>query len=304
MRRTTYFQQDLFSMMVTKLGDKKFTAKHAGFTPTQVSKLFEKIKMHYLRREETFEHARNKLLLWLDWLHNSLSYAQISEYYDIGASTAVEYLKEVPTGICSAYKNTGVISFPTKEQRRAITKTLRKKGRALPDAVITVDGSHPRCKGKKSHPERLSWKHNFEPGFNVTFIIERGLGTICAYNLDPSCHKHDKVMFEESEFYRSIKDILGDWVILADKGYVGLEPEHVAATVRKTDYEIDLYSKKFWKELNSARADAEAAFSHFFNNKFPLLSHWTGTAHDTFVHLGNNVTACIIIYNAAKMDYY
>ncbi len=303
-KRSGYFQQDLFTVFLTNLGEKKFTAKFAGFKPHEIISFFGAVRMHYLRPNETLEHARNKLLLWLDWLHNSLSYAQVSEYYDIGISTAVEYLREVPRGICSAYQGSQVISLPPKSVRHKIVESLKKQNRPMWHVVFLCDGSHPRCNGYKTHPERLSWKHNFEPAFNVTFVIERGLKTIVAYNLDPSCHKHDIKMLAESEFYRTMKEQLGEWVLLADKGYVGFEPGYVAAIPRETDKERNWYPKKLWKVLNSARADVEVAFSHFFFNKFKLLANWPGKACDTFVHWSTNVTACIIIYNATKLRLY
>ncbi len=301
--RSIYFQTNLLRYFATTLGEKKFKVKYCGLTPHQVAKLFDKIKVYYMTDEETYEHALNKLLLWLDRMHNSLSYAQISEQYDIGASTALGFIKEIPCAIVKAYSTTNIVSFPDKPQRHKMVEILKQKDAPLPDAVFVIDGSHLRCNGKsKKHFKRLSWKHKYSACFNVTFVTERVLGTVCAFNLSESAKTHDTEMLRSALFYNNIDSIMDGWIIIADKGYVN--DINIAASVKKNDKRRKLYPKDFWRLICAARADAERSFSHMFNNKFKFLRQWTGTARDTYAQWATCVTACIIVFNALKLDMF
>eukprot|EP01084_Bolivina_argentea_P139430 245281_1 len=121
----------------------------------------------------------------------------------------------------------------------------------MPDAIFAVDGSHTRCTGRNIS-ERRSHKYHWLPCFNVMFIIERALGTICAFNIDPAASKHDITVLRESWFYQNIDIIMDGWMILGDKGYLGAQKETkcIAAVLRKNMEERNNYSRQYWYNFN------------------------------------------------------
>eukprot|EP01083_Nonionella_stella_P198470 728656_1 len=156
---------------------------------------------------------------------------------------------------------------------------------------------HSRCLGR-AFPERMSYKYRFHPCFNVLFVIERAFGTVCAFNLDEAAKKHDSTILKESAFYYNLNELLDGWLVLADKAYAN--ETLIAAGLKRNNSHRKSFSKSFWKCFNTARGDSEQSFAHFFVNKFTILAHWPGKAHDTFTDWALNVTCCIIIYNYFK----
>ena len=179
-----------------------------------------------------------------------------------------------------------------------MVQILKQKRAPLPDAIFVIDGSHQKCCGSK-YSERLSYKYKWSPCFNVSFIIERVLGTIVAFNLDEAASKHDVTVLRESWFYNNIEQIMNGWIIIADKGYKNTT--EIAAQVKKNDKRRQNFSKNFWKTFNSARVDVERVFAHFFYNKFKLLGNWPGKHKKTFEEWSLNVICCIILYNILKI---
>ena len=76
-----YFEQDLLSLFQTTLDSHTFAATFAGYAPAEIIWFFDKIKQIALRPRETEWHCRNKFLMWLDKMHNKLSYLQIRGKY-------------------------------------------------------------------------------------------------------------------------------------------------------------------------------------------------------------------------------
>ena len=301
-KKKLYFEQDLLSLFQKNLNETTFKARFAGYTPLEIEKFFETIKLKAIKSRESFWHSRNKLLLWLDKLHNCLSLHEISEKYCIGTATGVRYVEDVLKAIIHSYKNKNVITFPPKNQRIEMVKILKKKKVSMPDAIFSLDGSHLRCTGRHI-TERLSHKYHWLPCFNALFVIERVFGTVCAVNLDPQARKHDVTVLREAWFYNNIEEIMGEWIILADKGYQGVQHEtsSMAVVLKRNQKNRNKYSKRFWKEINSARADSERIFSHFFYNKFTQLGNWKGKSKQTFEDWALNVICCVILYNVLKI---
>ena len=171
----------------------------------------------------------------------------------------------------------------------------------MPDALFAVDGSHARCSGQR-FSERLSHKWKNRPCFNAMFIIERVFGTICAFNLDPSASKHDIKVLKQSWFYPVIDQMTNGWVILADKGYVGVQKDVdcIAMVLKRNMAERDRYSKSYWRHFNVARAQVETTFADFFHSKFRQLSQWPGKSKETFIDWAANVICCVILFNKFK----
>ena len=234
-RKKYYFEQDLFTKFQRELDEKGFKARFAGYTAQQLDWFFNKIKKQAIRPKETEWHCRNKLLMWLDKLHNCLSYEEIKNKYQIGIATAKSHINDILKAILESFKDSQVITFPTETQRIQMVNLLKKKNDYMPHAILSMDGSHTRCTGRHI-TERLSQKYHWLPCFNVLFIIERVFGTICAFNLDDSARKHDLTALRESWFYSYLDEVLDGWVILADKGYIGAYNDKVkciAAVLRK-----------------------------------------------------------------------
>ena len=63
-----YFEQDLLHIFASELKPSVFRSRFAGYSPAEIKWFFETIKHNAIRPKETYFHARNKLLLWLDKL--------------------------------------------------------------------------------------------------------------------------------------------------------------------------------------------------------------------------------------------
>ena len=304
--KKTYFEQDLIEIHLRLLKASAFSRKFAGFFPHDLIHFFEKIQVKMIKPRETKHHARNKLLLWLDRIHNKLSWDQVSLYYQIGTSTGKGYIKDLENAILSTFQASNIISFPRQTNKLKMVEILKMKNAKMPNAIFTLDGKHARCTGKL-HPERLSWKYRWQPCFNCLFVIERVFGTVCAFNLDKEAKKHDIMILRESHFFQNVDEHLEGWIVLADKGYIGIETDLIApahkreSKKRKEFNKVTRNCKTFWKEFNEARNDSERQFSHFFYNKFPLLGNWTGKSKNTFNEWARCLVCCIILYNYVKL---
>ena len=279
-----------------------FKARFAGYKPEEIDWFFKKIKAVAIRPRETDIHCRNKLLLWIDKLHNCLSYQQIKDKYKIGTATAKSHVDDMLKAIIISFRGTSVISLPTLEQRLEMVKILKQRQAPMPDAIFSIDGSHTRCTGR-DNPQRVSQKYKWLPCFNVMFLIERVFGTVVAFSIDPAAIKHDIRILRESWFGMELDEIMDGWIILADKGYIGFEGKCVAAVLRSNMKERKAYSREYWYNFNVARSDVERIFGDFFHNKFKQLGKWTGKSVTTFTEFSANVICCIIFYNSVKMNF-
>ena len=211
-----FFQQDLLTKYEREMTEREFKSTFAGYTAKQLRWFFEKIKQRLIRPRETPWHARNKLLLWLDKLHNSLSGQQMHDKYKIGITTADTHIEDLLEAILKTFEDEDVVTFPTMEEREEMRQILKTKGAPMAEALFALDGTHARCTGRNI-PERLSFKYRFLPCFNVLFVTERVLNTICAFSIDPKSRKHDITVLREASFYPKLDEIMQGWNILADK---------------------------------------------------------------------------------------
>ena len=282
-----------------------FRARFAGYNPEEIDWFFQKIKMRALRPKETEVHCRNKLLLWLDKLHNCLSYEQLRDRYRIGTATAKIHVSDVLKSILKSFEKENVIAFPQEDQKILMENILKQKGAHMPYCLLSMDGCHTRCTGRQI-AERLSHKYKWLPCFNVTFLIERVFGTICAFNLDQSAAKHDITILREAWFHPYLNEIMQGWIILADKGYVGIKKDDIkciAPVMKKGMKERKRFAGSYWHEMNLARSEVERVFAHFFTNKFTQLSKWQGKSKQTFIEFSANVICCIILFNTIKLRF-
>ena len=232
-KKRYWFEQDLLSRESRMLGPEKFSNKYAGCSAQDVRFIWSKIHQHVIRPRETFVHSRNKLLLWLDKLHNDLNWDHISKAYKIGVATAIEYVKDLLQGIIKAYEGSDIISFYSEDTRLRMIEINKQRGVRMANALFTMDGKHAKCRGLNI-PERRSKKYNNHiPCFTALFVIERTFGTICAYNVDQECTKHDITVLRESSWYQNLLELTNGWIIMADKGYVGDNPRNIAATFKR-----------------------------------------------------------------------
>jgi len=301
-----YFEQDLLNLFAQSMDEATFVSTFAGYKPDEITWFFNKIKHNAIRPKETECHCRNKFVLWLDKMHNVLSYTQIKAKYFIGIATAKSHITDILQAILKTFENENIIRFPNEMQRQQMVKILKAKGVECPDAWCSMDGSHVKCSGRR-FKERLSHKYKSTSAcFNVLFIVERVLGTVCAFNIDASARKHDITVLRESWFYHYLDEIMDGWVILADKGYIGVRKDGVkcvAAVLKRNMKGRKAFSDDFWYKMSVARAEVERIFSHFFWNKFRQLRTWSGKSKDTFIEFGANLTCCVILYNSIKIEF-
>ena len=299
--KKSYFEIDLLRKDLRELGPFAFTNKFAGCSPADVVFIWRKIRKHVIRPRETEVHARNKLLMWLDKLHNDLSWNQVKVSYQIGKATAIQYVNDdLLPGMLTAYEGSDIISFQNEQVRRRMMAVNKKRGKSMAHALYTMDGKHVRCLG--SHIKvRMSHKHKFKPCFNCLFVIERTFGTVCAYNLDECATKHDLTMLRQSSWYQNLIELTDGWIIMADKGYVGVNFPTIAPCLKKNDKRKKLYSHDFWFNLQTARSDSERVFAQFFVNKYKQLAYWPGKGPNAFRNWAMNVTCGIIVYNEFKL---
>lgn len=300
-KKNPYFERDLLRTKLDELKENGFLQTYAGYSTAEIARFFDMIKNNVIRPKETFFHARNKLLMWIDRIHNKLGWNACARQYKIGRSTAKGFVKDVEKGILKSFRGSDIISWPTNQEKQQMVDILKKRNAPMPQAPFSLDGKHPKCIGKQ-HKERASWKYRFQPCFNCLFIVERVFGRIVAFNLDQSARKHDITVLRESQFFDNLDEITNGWYILADKGYIGVEIKSVIPAINKKNAKKrKQYPKTFWKQFNNARNDSERAFSHFFYNKFGLLSDWQGKSRSTFVEWCSSVVCCIILYNYLKL---
>ena len=97
-----------------------------------------------------------------------------------------------------------------------MVKIVELKGSSVPDGFFANDGSYKRCAGRHI-AERIT--NNWLPCFNVTFIVQRVLGTVCADNIDRAARKHDVTTMRESWFYQCLNEMISglDHVIKQSK---------------------------------------------------------------------------------------
>lgn len=304
-KKKMYFQQDLLAKFKREMTVGEFKARFAGYTPHQLEWFFDTIKDALLlqRPKSTPWHARNKMLLFLDKLHNCLQGREMKDKYKIGVKTADSHIKDVLRAIITSYQDQNVVRFPNQQERQRMIRILKRKGSPMPDALFALDGSHARCTGRDK-AERLSHKYHFLPCYNCLFVSERVLNTICAFSLDPRASKHDLTILREASFFQHIDEIMGTDIILADKGYVGVNYDSKSiAAVPKSDMEDhEWFSKTYWRAFNTARGECERIFAEFFYNRFTLLGRWPGKGQHSFTEWSANVTSCIILYNVLKFN--
>ena len=304
-KKRSHFEQDLLTRFSQTLDLSAFKSKFAGYTPEDINTFFNKIKDNCIKTRETEVHCRNKLLLWIDRLHNRLSWDQTSKEYKIGRSTGKIFIDDIEKGILKTFEHTNIISFPSEAEKQEMVKILKKRGAHMPHVLFTLDGKHARSVGK-FFVERLSWKYHWQPCFNCLFVIERVFGRVCAFNLDAEAKKHDIEILRESNFFQNIDNLLDGWIVLADKGYIGIESPLIAPVINKkgnnNKKKRSKYSETFWKSFNDARNDSERAFGQFFYNKFPLLGNWQGKSKNTFNDWARAVVCSIIFYNSVRME--
>ena len=99
---------------------------------------------------------------------------------------------------------------------------------------------------------------------------------------------------------------MGGWIVLADKGYIGIETNPIAPAInkkgKKNKKKRSKKSESFWKAFSDARNDSVRQFAQFFYNKFSILGNWKGKAKDTFVDCGRCVVCCVIFYNSVRLE--
>ncbi len=161
-KKKPYFQMDLLSKFERELSASEFRARFASYSPCQLRWFFNTIKKELIRPRGTEWHSMNKLLLWLDKLHNRLSGLEMREKYQIGVKTAYSHVSDVLMAILKTYEDRNVVRFPTISERQQMLRILKTKGAPMPDALFSLDGSHARCTGRHIR-ERLSHKYHWLP---------------------------------------------------------------------------------------------------------------------------------------------
>ena len=106
-----FFEQDLLASFQQSLSKAQFASTFAGYKPDEINWFFNKIKTNAIRPKETEWHCRNKLLMWLDKLHNELGYQQLSIKYHVGSSTVKLHITDILQAILKSFTNENSIIF-------------------------------------------------------------------------------------------------------------------------------------------------------------------------------------------------
>ena len=173
-RKKYYFEQNLMTKFQRELSEAEFKSRFASYSPRELDWFFDTIKHELIRPRETLCHAKNKLLLWLDKLHNCLSGLQMKQQYQIGIKTAYSHVHDVLTAVLKTYENSNVIRIPTIPEREKMMRILQTRRAPLPHAIFSLDGSHARCTGRHIR-ERLSFKYHWLPcTFAFVYVLFHG----------------------------------------------------------------------------------------------------------------------------------
>ena len=114
-----------------------------------------------------------------------------------------------------SYKDTNIISFPTKEELEQMSALLELQRQPMPGSALNMDGKHAKCKGLHIF-DRLSHKLNFHQAcFNLLFVTERVMGSVCAFTLDSSARKHDINVLRGSTWYQNLNEMANGAIIMA-----------------------------------------------------------------------------------------
>ena len=175
-KKRVFFEGDLVDKFNRELGAKAFKITYI-LTAKQITQFFETIKEQAIRPKESTVHSRNKLLLWLDRMHNCLSGQQMANRYHIGVQTAFSHIQDILRAILVTYNGKNIVRFPTMAERHSMVKILKSKNAYMPDALFAVDGSHLRCTGRHI-AERRSRKYKWYVPNTCTLI--------CSQNIYPS----------------------------------------------------------------------------------------------------------------------
>ena len=105
-----------------------------------------------------------------DRMHNCLSGEEMSDKYQIGCKTAYDHCSDIMRAILTTYADKDTIAFPTMKERTKMVRILKLKGRPMPTALFSVDGSDLRCTGRHI-AERRSRKYRWLPCFKVSLSL-------------------------------------------------------------------------------------------------------------------------------------
>ena len=124
-------------------------------------------------------------------------------------------MENLLSGILKSYKDTDIISFPTKDELQEMSALLELKRKPMPGSALNMDGKHAICKGLHIF-DRLSQKFNFHHAcFNLLFVTERVMGSVCAFTLDSDARKHDINVLRESTWYQNLAEMANGAIIMA-----------------------------------------------------------------------------------------
>lgn len=264
--------------------------------------LFHDLIKNYFPVRDNYIKSRNKLLVWLNFLHSHGGWFDISDRFNIKEQRCMNYVVDVLKAILKAFNNTkDIISVPSVTNQHIMHSILKCASKPLPSGLFLIDGTHKRTLGMNDKNKR-SWKFKFKPAKSFMFLIDRVTNRVCGISLGHPPRQGDITIWKNSFLNKNI-DVyfLPRYPILADPGYLGSNKKFVAAMYKRKQRKNSNISKAFFKQHCRARVRVEHFFGRFFRNQFPKLAFWKSTGKQAMILWNLHVLCAIILTNTLSL---
>lgn len=295
---------DFFQLHVKERLDcsRKWTNKYGCYTPEDIKAFHLKIFKNFKKPKDDFIKSRNKLLLFINFLHTKGNLSQLTYLWPCGLSALKIYIIDVIAAILFTYHDVSDIIFvPNHEIQHLMSDILLIANKDINQAVFHLDNTHKLCLGQKDKDKR-SWKFHWKAAWSHLFVMDRIFGIVVACNIGNPARKHDLTILKESNFGINFKDLMGDLkYCLADSAYLYFNEKQFAPLPKRSTITYKLLDKDFRKQHKLCRVKIENFFALFFINQNIRLTEWP-FIRETSVELLNCVMICaIILWNQVKL---
>ena len=300
----TFSSKDFFKMFLNekKQAERRWIQKFGLIEPIEIIKFHKLINKNFSKKYDTFIKTRNKLLLFLNFLHTKGNLNELTNLWKINVNLIKIFVLDVIAAILLYYKDDKeIIGVPTHECQVLMKNILELTNEKLVDAIFYLDGTHELCLGKNDVNKR-SWKYRWQAAYSHLFVIDRIFGMVIAINCGNPAKKHDLKVLKESSFGINFSELMNDlFYCLADSAYVSFNKKNLAPMPKKSSIIYKLLEKEFKNEHKHCRSKVEHFFSHFFINQFCRLNKWPFKGKKSLQFLNCCMITAIIFWNQIKI---
>ena len=285
-----------------EFSNKKWKQKYGRYEPSEIETFHMKIKDNYLKKQDTFIKSRNKLLLYINFLHTAGNLYELTNLWKCGVNIIKTYVIDTVAAILLTYKNEPcIISVPNHENQKYMSEILKITDDNLIQAVFYLDNTHKLCLGRND-PEKRSWKFHWRAAWSHLFVIDRIFGLIIAINSGNPARKHDLTTLRESEFGINFNEYMSDiHYCLGDSAYLYFKKQNFAPLPKRSSFIYKLLDKDFRKKHRDCRVKVENFFSHYFINQNIRLNKWPFKGKKSLSFLNCVMITSIIVWNQIKL---